>query len=110
MFAVRRALSQPDALKALLADLIESKQIDRTALDPDDPLGFLWSKGIASNLQEAAYRFCLWEPGLDVTLSGTSNIEHLRQNAASLSKPPLPQEISSHLAHIFARVDSVSGN
>src|SRR5437016_5684559 len=43
MFAVRRALSQPDALKKLMADLTEQNLVDAGSFDPDDPLGFLFA-------------------------------------------------------------------
>jgi len=110
MFAVRRALSQPEALRELIASLIKDELVDASEFNLDDPLGFLMHEGVAESLQEAAYRFCLWEPGLDVVLSGTGNIEHLRENVRALSGPPLPSEIVNRLNMLFARVDSVSGN
>ena len=105
MFAVRRALSDPQALKDLVAGLIETGKIDGEGLDRDDPLGF-----VGSNLQEVAYRFCLHEPGIDVVLSGTGRVEHLRENARSLSGPPLPPEVQARLRALFGAVDSISGN
>jgi aryl-alcohol dehydrogenase-like predicted oxidoreductase len=110
MFAVRRALSQPDALRELISNLVSQNLVDRDALDSENPLDFLTAEGVASNIPEAAYRFCRWEPGLDVILSGTGSIEHLRENAVSLSLPPLPSDVSERLRQVFARVDSVSGN
>lgn len=104
MFAVRRALSQPEALRELVADLVARGEIP-DELDPSDPLGFL-----GENLQEAAYRFCLHEPGIDIVLSGTGNVEHLRANARSLEMPPLAEGDLVRLERIFGRVDSVSGN
>lgn len=104
MFAVRRALSQPDALRELVAKLLEKDEIP-DELDRETPLAFL-----GESLQEAAYRFCLWEPGIDVVLSGTGNLDHLRENARSLDSPPLPPEAMERLRRVFGRVDSVSGN
>lgn len=105
MFAVRRALASPEALRDQLAEM-EAKGL----IDPlgSDALDFLTSDG--TSLQEAAYRFCLWEPGLDVILSGTGNVEHLKENARSLEAPPLPPESLERLRAIFGRVDSVTGN
>ncbi len=110
MFAVRRALSRPEALREQMADLAAQGLIDADAFDPSDPLGFLLAEGGAASLPDAAYRFCAWEPGLDVILSGTSKIAHLRENAASLERPALPEPVAERLRQLFARVDTVSGN
>ncbi|MDX1934066.1 MAG: aldo/keto reductase [Capsulimonadales bacterium] len=108
MFAVRRALSNPDALKELMRELVERGQVDPEAFDADDPLGFLLSE--ADSLPDAAYRFCRDEPGVHVVLSGTGNPEHLAANLRSLSRPPLSPALLERLRTLFARVDSVSGN
>lgn len=110
MFAVRRALSQPEALRALMRGLAADGLVDGEDFDPKDPLGFLQTEGGAQNLPQAAYRFCRWEPGMDVVLSGTGQVAHLRENAASLGAPPLPAPVVERLERLFARVDSVSGN
>jgi len=41
MFAVRRSLSQPGALQAVVAGLIERGEVDAGKIDAADPLGFL---------------------------------------------------------------------
>jgi aryl-alcohol dehydrogenase-like predicted oxidoreductase len=110
MFAVRRALSQPEALRELMRDLISQNLVEGDGVERENPLGFLTAEGAASSLPEAAYRFCRWEPGLDVILSGTGSVEHLRENAVSLSLPPLPADVTERLRQLFTRVDSVSGN
>ena len=40
MFAVRRALSQPDRLKGIVADLVQKGAIPKDAMNAKDPLGF----------------------------------------------------------------------
>lgn len=110
MFAVRRALSQPETLRELVAKLKADRAIPADGINADSPLDFLADPSVASGIPEAAYRFCLHEPGLDVILSGTGNAEHLRKNAAFLSGPPLPESARARLHHIFKDVDSVSGN
>ncbi|HWD38622.1 MAG TPA: aldo/keto reductase [Fimbriimonas sp.] len=100
MFAVRRALSNQEALLSLLEELGS----------PVKDLDFLKGQGVAGSIEGAAYRFCLWEPGMDVILSGTGNIAHLRQNAKALEGPPLSDEILEKLLEAFGEVDSVSGN
>jgi len=110
MFAVRRTLSHPDALREEVAGLIERGEIDRAAVDADDPLGFLGGRPDIASVVEAAYRFCRHEPGCDVILTGTGSVEHLEANIAAIQQPPLPPEILQRLERLFGAVDSVSGN
>ena len=107
MFAVRDALSRPDKLHQTIDELIGANLIDRDALDMHDPLGFV--RDAAASLPDAAYRFCRAEPGIDVVLSGTGNVQHLEENVASILHPPLPADIHQRLVKVFARVDTVSG-
>lgn len=108
MFAVRRALGNPLMLSEVISDLgrrgVVDEQAAREAVDA------LIRDGGAMSLQDAAYRFCRYEPGLHVILSGTGNAAHLRSNVASLTRPPLPEEDVARLREVFARVEDVSGN
>ena len=110
MFAVRNAFSRPQDLRHILAELRDRNQVDAALCETADPLGFLTADGKAATLAEAAYRYCRHEPGMDVVLTGTGNIEHLEENVAALLKEPLPQEDRERLAQLFARVDSASGD
>jgi aryl-alcohol dehydrogenase-like predicted oxidoreductase len=112
MFAVRRALSRPERLREVLAELIERGEVERGDVDLDrgDPLGFLVHEGGATSVPDAAYRFCRDEPGTHVVLSGTGNPAHLQANLASFERPPLPEADRRRLEQIFRRVDSVAGN
>jgi aryl-alcohol dehydrogenase-like predicted oxidoreductase len=110
MFAVRRALSQPAHLKALIAGLEQRGLVDPGSYDTDKPLGFLTQEGKAATIPEAAYRYCRHEPGVHVVLTGTGNPDHLKANVASLLKAPLGQADLQRLEEIFGRVDSISGN
>lgn len=47
----------------------------------------------ASSLSELALRFARHEEGLDVVLTGTGNINHLRENIAAALSPPLPASV-----------------
>lgn len=107
MFAVRRALSDPQKLRETLDQLVSSSQIDPADLDADEPLKFLQAD--SSNLTDAAYRFCIYEPGAHVILSGTGNPEHLRENLDSFTRPPLSPVTTQRLKQIFRRVDTISG-
>ena len=110
MFAVRRALSQPEKLKTALQTLIESGEIDSHDIDLEDPVGFLIESGAAASIPDAAYRFCRDEAGTHVILSGTSNLRHLDDNIASFARPPLPPEITARLRHIFRNAHSITGD
>ncbi|HRJ40554.1 MAG TPA: aldo/keto reductase [Caldilineaceae bacterium] len=110
MFAVRKAFSRPDHLRAVLADLLEKGEVHAEEIDLDDPLGFVLAESDAANLTEAAYRFCRHEPGLDIILMGTGNIHHLETNVRSLLCPPLPAPVTERLQRIFAHAISASGS
>jgi aryl-alcohol dehydrogenase-like predicted oxidoreductase len=107
MFAVRDALSQDEKLRQTIAELVQRGQLDPAAIDMRDPLGFLLSA--AASVPDAAYRFCRAEPGIDVVLSGTGDLQHLEQNVASILAPPLPENIHHKLVEMFSGVDAVSG-
>ncbi|MGR3659697.1 MAG: aldo/keto reductase [Paracoccaceae bacterium] len=108
MFAVRRALSQPEALSTLLHSLVQDGHLAADAYNPDTPLGFL--RDDSASLTNAAYRFCRHEPGVDLVLTGTSNIKHLRENIAAINDAPLSQKSTEHLRTLFGHINSVSGN
>ena len=108
MFVVRLALSRKERLVEVIQGLVDAGQIDPADIDMDNPLDFLVYQGGAVSIVDAAYRFCRYEPGIHVTLSGTGNMEHLKSNIESFSRPPLPQEDVVRLKNIFRRVDSVT--
>jgi aryl-alcohol dehydrogenase-like predicted oxidoreductase len=108
MFAVRRALSNPQGLKEALDQIEKAGQLDDAKFDAADPLGFL--KRGTEGIVDAAYRFCRHEPGIDIVLTGTGNVEHLKENVASINRGPLPAKMQARLNELFGQVDSVSGN
>ncbi len=110
MFAVRRALSQPERLREVWADLVQKGLVAGNACNPKEPLDFLLREGKASTIVDAAYRFCRHEPGVHVVLTGTGNPDHLKANLEALLKPPLPEGVVKRLRGTFARVDCISGN
>lgn len=109
MFAVRRALSIPEALQALITKLGDEGVLDASQFNTEDPLGFLVSEGGAENIVDGAYRFCRHTAGLDIILTGTGNIAHLDENIASINRGPLAQPCLQKLDALFSKVDSVSG-
>ena len=107
MFAVRKALWNKEQLHKDIDRILEQGQggegLNRGSLD------FLTAEGYATTLMEAAYRFCHHTPGITVTLTGTGNHEHLRDNLESLAKPPLPDSALMRLEALFGNVDCVNG-
>jgi len=110
MFAVRRGLNSLDHLREQLEQGVRNGQIDPALLADGHPLGFLFEDDGARTLTEASYRFCRHQKGIDVVLTGTGNIEHLKENVADITKPPLPPAVLERLEAIFGRVDTLSGN
>jgi L-galactose dehydrogenase len=110
MFAVRRALSQPDRLKTIVADLIQKGALSPGAMNVKDLVDFMLKESNAQTLPEVAYRFCRHEPGVDVVLTGTGNPEHLRANVQSILKPALPEPVLEKLEATFGNLDTLTGN
>jgi L-galactose dehydrogenase len=110
MHAVRRALSNPDRLRANIQQLIKNGQVTSSTINAVDPLGFLVHENGATSITDAAYRFCRHVLGTGVILSGTGSASHLASNIESFSRPPLPAGDLDRLAKLFGRVDSVSGD
>ncbi len=110
MFAVRETLSRSDQLRKVVAELIERGEVDPKKVDATRPLGFLRNAPGSPSVVEAAYRFCRYEPGADVVLTGTGDPEHLKANVESILAPPLPSDVRARLKDIFGAVDSISGN
>lgn len=104
MFTVRHIFSQPGRLQAKMQELAAAGQVPRWLAATDHPLDFLIHPGGASNLTDAAYRFVRHEPGVHVVLFGTSNLEHLQMNIASLLKPPLPEADRQKLSDLFGHL------
>jgi aryl-alcohol dehydrogenase-like predicted oxidoreductase len=107
MYAVRRIFADPPRIKREMRALADKGLVEPWLGASDDPLGFLIHDGGAATLTEAAYRFARHEPGVDVTLFGTGNVEHLRANVAALEKPPLPEADRAKLAALFGHLTGV---
>ena len=109
MFAVRNIFSKPQRLKAELRQLAAEGKVARWLGHAPNPLGFLIhaEDGGASTVPEAAYRFVRHEPGVDVVLFGTGEVDHLHANIASILKPPLPDIDRRMLAKFFGHLAGV---
>lgn len=109
MFAVRRALIDENWLRILLQRLAETGEIETEFASATDLMHSMGLRGVSETLSEAAYRFCAYEPGLDVVLSGTGNSTHLRENLAAVQRGPLPHSSLVRLEQLFGKIDSISG-
>jgi aryl-alcohol dehydrogenase-like predicted oxidoreductase len=107
MFAVRNVFSRPGLLQETVAELAAQGKLPRELAGTGDPLGFLVHEGGASSLIDAAYRFARHEPGIDVVLFGTSSVEHLEANIASILRPPLPAKDVAKLYALFGHLTGV---
>ncbi|HEY0247157.1 MAG TPA: aldo/keto reductase [Gryllotalpicola sp.] len=108
IYAVRGKLTDAAHAQGLIDESVRLGEIDPAELDAD-PLGFLTAPGVASSLVEACYRYNRWADGVDTTLTGTGSIEHLRDNLAALSLPPLPDATLAQIERLFGRVRTVTG-
>lgn len=108
MFAVRRALSRPEALHAVLDDLEAQGAVPPGTAKAG--LAFVTEDPEVRSLVEASYRFVRHEPGADVVLTGTGSLVHLRENVAAILAPPLPDRLLDRLDVLFGGLASVSGN
>src|SRR5262245_45494713 len=107
MFAVRNIFSRPGLLQQTVRELVAEGTLPAELTQTDDPLGFLVHQTGAESLIDAAYRFARHEPGIDVVLFGTSSVEHLRANVASILRPPLPAEDVAKLYTLFGHLTGV---
>jgi L-galactose dehydrogenase len=104
MFAVRNIFSRPGLLASTVAGLVNEGKLPRALAGSNEPLGFLVHEGGAESVIDAAYRFARHEPGIDVVLFGTSSLEHLNANVASILRPPLPAADVARLYDLFGHL------
>jgi aryl-alcohol dehydrogenase-like predicted oxidoreductase len=107
MFAVRNIFSRPGLLHETVAQLAAQGELPRELVATGNPLGFLVHEGGAESIIDAAYRFARHEPGIDVVLFGTSSVEHLKANVASILRPPLPAADVRKLYDLFGHLTGV---
>jgi aryl-alcohol dehydrogenase-like predicted oxidoreductase len=107
MFAVRAIFSRPERLRQAMRELVAAGQLPRSLAASDEPLDFLVREHGARSLIDAAYRYVRHEPGVDVVLFGTGDLEHLESNIASILGPPLPEAARLRLRQLFGHLEGV---
>lgn len=104
MFVVRNVFSQPGNLRAVMKERAAKGEVPAALAETGDPLAFLIHEGGASSLTDAAYRVVRHEPGVNVVLFGTGNVDHLKTNIGSICKPPLPMADTDKLSELFGHL------
>lgn len=107
MFVVRNIFSQPDVLRDTIGSLVSHGKLPTELGTVRDPLGFLVHESGAQSVLDAAYRYARHEPGSDVVLFGTSDVDHLNENIASILRPPLPDADQQRLQTLFGHLSGV---
>jgi len=102
-----RIFSNPERLREAMRELAADGRVAERFAASDDPLGFLVHDGGATSVIDAAYRFARHAPGVDVVLTGTGDVDHLRANVVSILKPPLPAEDLATLRELFGDLEGV---
>jgi aryl-alcohol dehydrogenase-like predicted oxidoreductase len=107
MFVVRSLFSVPGRLLATVKELAAAGRVPGWLAEREQPLDFLIHEGGASSVIDAAYRYARHQPGVDVVLFGTGNVDHLRGNVASILKPPLPAADTARLNELFGALEGI---
>jgi aryl-alcohol dehydrogenase-like predicted oxidoreductase len=107
MFAVRLLFSKPGRLSRVVQELVIAGKLPASLAETENPLDFLIHPDSASNVIDAAYRYCRHEPGTDVILFGTGNPAHLRSNINSILSPPLPAADVRRINDLFGELVGV---
>ena len=107
MFAVRSLFSTPGRLQQDIQLLAAAGQLPSWLAEKSQPLDFLLHEGGAPNIIEAAYRYARHEPGANVVLFGTSNLEHVEHNIKSILAPPLPPADVQKINELFGNLEGV---
>ena len=103
MAAARIRLPDPDLLEQTVAEWKEKGYLQPDSLPDKDPLGWLVHDDVES-VVVAGYKFAADHPAISTVLTGTSNIDHLKQNARALERPGLDAANSQRLVDLFSHI------
>ncbi len=103
MAAVRIKLPDPEKLEALIADWKQRELIDRDKVPDKRPLDWLIHDEVTS-VVDAAYKFGADHPAVATLLTGTVNIEHLKQNIAAIERPQLLDSDKQRIIQLFSHI------
>ena len=103
MAAARIRLPDPDLLEQTVAEWKEAGYLEPDSLPEKDPLGWLVHDDVES-VVAAGYKFAADHPAVDTVLTGTSNLDHLEQNARALERPSLNAADSQRIIDLFSHI------
>ena len=103
MAAARIRLPDPDLLEQTVAEWKENGYLKPDSLPEKDPLGWLVHDDVES-VVAAGYKFAADHPAIGTVLTGTSNLDHLEQNARALERPSLDEADSQRLIDVFNHI------
>jgi aryl-alcohol dehydrogenase-like predicted oxidoreductase len=106
MFVVRSLFSVPGRLQDTMRQLAVEGRVPDWLAEREQPLDFL-IHGDTASVIDAAYRYARHEPGADVVLFGTGDLEHLQSNVESILKPPLPAADVAQLNALFGALEGI---
>ena len=95
------AWRQPSEQKGFYGDYAQvyRDRLEQMKLKPED-VGF-----VADGWSELALRFTLSQPGVHVSIIGTTNPKNLQSNVAAIAKGPLPTETVEKIRAAFQAAD-----
>ncbi len=108
MFAVRRAMTDAARRREIFEDLVKDGLLNRDDVDGDDPLAWIVGDEVGS-VPEAGYRFALEPDVVGTVLTGTSKVEHLRQNLAAVESGPLPAKLRVAIRERYGHLTQALG-
>ena len=109
MFAVRQAMVNNEVFGIYMDSMIRSGKFRFTLSDFYEFKDELFRGADSVSFPGLAYRFVRDEGLFDVILTGTGNIEHLKDNVAAMEAPVLPDRIRKLLREFYGGEKSLSG-
>ena len=103
MAAIRVKLPDPALLEELMREWVERGYVEDGELSEEDPLGWLVHDDVTS-VVAAGYKFAADHPAVATVITGTSNFDHLEENAAALQKPHLSPSDTRRVKELFGNI------
>ena len=91
------------ALEELMRERAERGYVAEGDLSEEDPLGWLVHDDVTSAVA-AGYKFAADHPAISTVVTGTSNFDHLEENAAALERPYLSAEDTRRVKELFGDI------